>query len=198
MTKSIDSQYKAEQDPEDRGLSLLDIIRILGGFLLLNALASWYFTATTTWGYRGKWLNYRYVRLRLQQGDLNFTLEELAAYDGHDPSKPIYVAVNGSVYDVSSASRIYGQGGSYNRLAGKDAARVYVTGCFGIAEQYTHDLRGLDPDEAHRDIKKWQRFYESNSNYWLAGHVTHPPLKNDPPEPCQHVKYPGTGGSKTR
>jgi len=78
----------------------------------------------------------------------------LAQYDGSDPNKPIYLAIeylyfakclinSGDVYDVSANRRIYGPGGGYGFFAGRDAARAFVTGCF--KEDLTHDIRGLDP-----------------------------------------------------
>jgi predicted heme/steroid binding protein len=70
------------------------------------------------------------------------TPEELTVFDGKDESKPIYLAINGTIYDVSAGRRIYGPGGSYQYFAGCDASRAYVTGCF--AEDRTPDMRGVD------------------------------------------------------
>jgi predicted heme/steroid binding protein len=77
-----------------------------------------------------------------QQGGVHLTDEELRAYDGTDPSKPIYLALNGTIYDVSSNPKTYGPGGSYHFFAGRDAARAYLTGCF--QEDQTPDLRGVE------------------------------------------------------
>ena len=48
---------------------------------------------------------------------------------------------------------------SISRINGKDAARVYVTGCFNKKDEYTYDLRGLDETEAENDIQSWQQFF---------------------------------------
>lgn len=40
------------------------------------------------------------------------TLEELASHDGSDPSKPLYLAVKGTVFDVSKGSQFYGPDGA--------------------------------------------------------------------------------------
>ncbi|WFD32382.1 hypothetical protein MSPP1_003427 [Malassezia sp. CBS 17886] len=53
-----------------------------------------------------------------------FTAEELAAFDGTDASKPVYVAVKGIVFDVTPKRDMYGPGCGYNVFAGKDASRA--------------------------------------------------------------------------
>jgi len=50
--------------------------------------------------------------------DTMFSLEELNMYDGSDSSRGIYLAVLGSVYDVSAGRRHYGPGGSYAFFSG--------------------------------------------------------------------------------
>ena len=70
------------------------------------------------------------------------TPAELALYNGTDNSLPIYLAINGSVYDVSASPDYYGPGGSYHFFAGQDGTRAFVTGCFD--EDVTPDLRGVE------------------------------------------------------
>jgi predicted heme/steroid binding protein len=128
------------------------------------------------------------------------TLEELAAFDGTDPSKPIYLAINGTIYDVTAGQRIYGPGGSYRFFAGCDASRAYVTGCF--AEDRTADMRGVeemylpldDPsidrhftadelrkmrvqerkeakEKVHEALKHWVDFFAKSPKYPEVGRV---------------------------
>lgn len=85
----------------------------------------------------------------LQPPPIYMTLEELAAYDGTDPEKPLYLAINGTIYDVSKGRRIYGPGGSYHYFAGCDASRGFVTGCF--ADDRTADLRNVEQMYLPRD-----------------------------------------------
>jgi predicted heme/steroid binding protein len=73
---------------------------------------------------------------------LVFTPEELSQYDGTDPSKPIYIALKGRVYDVSAGPGYYGKEGSYSYFSGKDASRAYITGCWDT--DLIPDLRGLN------------------------------------------------------
>ena len=77
-----------------------------------------------------------------QKGQIELSDAELLQYDGSDPSKPIYLALNGTIYDVSASPQTYGPGGSYHFFAGHDAARAFLTGCF--AEDAVPDLRGVE------------------------------------------------------
>lgn len=58
----------------------------------------------------------------VQMGDI--TLEELKAYDGSDPNKPLLMAIKGQVYDVSMGRLFYGPGGPYAFFAGKETSRA--------------------------------------------------------------------------
>jgi predicted heme/steroid binding protein len=78
----------------------------------------------------------------LQKGPVNLTPTQLSLYNGTDPSLPIYLAINGTIFDVSANRGIYGPGGGYNFFAGRDATRAFVTGCF--REDLTPDLDGVE------------------------------------------------------
>ena len=41
-----------------------------------------------------------------QSGPIVLTDAELTAYDGSDPSKPIYLALDGQIYDVSAGRHL--------------------------------------------------------------------------------------------
>ncbi|OAL44324.1 cytochrome b5 [Pyrenochaeta sp. DS3sAY3a] len=125
------------------GLSVLDILRIFGGLVLLSSGLS-YLTSSgesMTWGYNPWWTRAREWKTIFHR-DIHLTDEQLLAYDGSDPSKPIYLALNGTIYDVSSSPATYGPGGSYHFFAGHDAARAFLTGCF--ADDSVPDLRGVE------------------------------------------------------
>lgn len=127
---------------------------------MLNCLLSYFITNDSVlWGYR-PWfvrpgLVMRYIvslphlplrtlliDLPPQKGPVSLTDAQLLAYDGTDESKPIYLALNGTIYDVTAGRRLYGPGGGYHVFAGKDAARGFITGCF--AEDSTPDMRGAE------------------------------------------------------
>ncbi|KAK8189862.1 uncharacterized protein BKA78DRAFT_296152 [Phyllosticta capitalensis] len=77
-----------------------------------------------------------------QSGPVLLTDEQLKGYDGSDASKPIYLALNGTIYDVSAGRHFYGPGGGYSFFAGRDAVRAFVTGCFDT--DLSPDLRGVE------------------------------------------------------
>jgi membrane-associated progesterone receptor component len=94
-----------------------------------------------------------------------FTPPSLAPFDGND-GKPIYFAVNGRVFDVSSGRNFYGPGGPYQNFAGRDASRGLASGSFD-SSMLTKDLQGPldkldDLDGDQRDaLRGWEeRFLE--------------------------------------
>jgi predicted heme/steroid binding protein len=71
------------------------------------------------------------------------TEAELRAYDGTDADKPIYLAINGTIYDVSISPSFYGPGGHYHHFVGRDATRAWLTECWDEPDQLTWRLDGL-------------------------------------------------------
>ena len=121
-------------------------------------------------------------------------------YDGSNPDLPIYLAINGTIYDVSLGRKHYGPGGSYHFFAGADASRAFVTNCF--KEDITSDMRGVedmfipldDPEvdklytkgqlkalkeqerrkakeQVHAALKHWVDFFEGSGKYTKIGRV---------------------------
>ncbi|ODV95546.1 hypothetical protein PACTADRAFT_3242 [Pachysolen tannophilus NRRL Y-2460] len=181
---------RTRNDPVSVSFTLLDIARMVMGILLLNAFLSFWFTSSTVWGYDGKLLNPQYLKFKTFGSYLNLSVEELSLFNGSDPKLPIYIAIGGRIYDVSSSSKIYGVGNSYNKFSGKDASRVFHTGCLYKEDEYTYDLRGLDEEKAWKDIHQWQNYYDNHKKYWYVGTVQHKTLRGDPPSPCINtMKY---------
>jgi hypothetical protein len=60
-----------------------------------------------------KW--WRFASLNPNKSTLKtFTPHQLSRFDGKREDRPLYIAVAGEVYDVSSNRRIYGPGGAYS------------------------------------------------------------------------------------
>ncbi|KAH6983091.1 hypothetical protein BKA56DRAFT_582995 [Ilyonectria sp. MPI-CAGE-AT-0026] len=126
----------------------LDILRVLTFLLLASCGLSYVISGGDSWwwGLKHKptYMTVDYWKEILKGPDppINLTLDQLATFDGTDPEKPLYIGLNGTIYDVSNGRRIYGPGGSYHGFAGVDAARAFVTGCF--ADDRNADLRGIE------------------------------------------------------
>ena len=134
-------------------LTVLDVLRIALGLLLLNCSLSYFITGDNIlWGYR-PWFTRPRALSSYLQGPVNFTPDQLSLYNGTDPSLPLYLALNGTIYDVTAGRRIYGPGGSYHVFAGKDAARGFITGCF--AEDAYADLRGVEWTYVPTDVLRF-------------------------------------------
>ncbi|KAJ3041679.1 hypothetical protein HK097_002205 [Rhizophlyctis rosea] len=92
-----------------------------------------------------------------------FTPKELAHYDGKE-DKPIFIGVNGRVYDVSRGRGFYGPGSMYGNFAGRDASRGLAKNSFD--EDMLTDpsgeidkLQDLDQEE-WQSLRDWAGFFE--------------------------------------
>jgi predicted heme/steroid binding protein len=157
---------------------------------------------------------------------VNLTPSQLSTYDGSNPDLPIYLAINGTIFDVSAGRHTYGPGGSYSVFAGRDATRAFVTGCF--LEDTTDDMRGaeliyvpVDDDEeaissaerkkraererrearkkVRQEVQKWEDFYTNSKKYFEVGKLVRP-TKHDgpPPELCESAMKSRPKRSRTK
>lgn len=85
---------------------------------------------------------------------------------------PVYLAVRGRVFDVSSGRNFYGPGGPYENFAGRDASRGLACGSFDES-MLTKDLNGpldtlsdLGPDEME-SLQGWEERF--SSKYLVVG-----------------------------
>ncbi len=67
--------------------------------------------------------------LLAEPAPVNMTRAQLAQFTGADGG-PIYLAVRGRIYDVSSGRAHYGLGQGYAGFSGRDASRSFVDLCF--------------------------------------------------------------------
>jgi membrane-associated progesterone receptor component len=100
-----------------------------------------------------------------------FTPRTLLPFNG-EKDAPVYLAVRGRVFDVSSGRNFYGPGGPYENFAGRDATRGLACQSFD-EEMLTKDLdgplddlHGLD-DEQIENMKGWEERFESK--YLVVG-----------------------------
>jgi membrane-associated progesterone receptor component len=102
-----------------------------------------------------------------------FTPPTLLPFNGTN-NKPIYFAVRGKVFDVSSGRNFYGPGGPYENFAGRDASRGLACGSFD-EEMLTKDLEGpldklegLGPEEMEA-LRGWEERFEEK--YLVVGEL---------------------------
>ena len=66
-----------------------------------------------------------------------FTEAQLHDYDGTDPALPIYIGLDGYVYDITLGKEYYAPGGRYHDLAGRDSSKALrFMGADIIKEKY--------------------------------------------------------------
>jgi len=111
------------------------------------------------------------------RGDLDppkhdpLTLAALAAFDGSDASKPIYVSIKGDVFDVTRKRDVYGPGGSYNIFAGRDGSRGLGLSSLKL-EDAVPDYSALAENE-RKVLDDWHAFFTKRYN--VVGRVSDMP-----------------------
>lgn len=100
-----------------------------------------------------------------------FTLDQLKEFDGSDNSKPIYVSIKGTVFDVTRKSDVYGPGKSYNIFAGKDGSKGLGMSSLKL-EDAVPDYSDL-PENEKNVLHDWFLFFQKRYN--IVGRVTDMP-----------------------
>lgn len=92
---------------------------------------------------------------------MELTSQQLQEFNGSNPSKPIYVSVKSTIYDVSAGANFYGPGGPYALFAGREAARALAK-----MSKNDEDVNGEISDLSEKEIgvledwvKKFQAKY---------------------------------------
>ncbi|XP_010548573.1 PREDICTED: probable steroid-binding protein 3 [Tarenaya hassleriana] len=98
---------------------------------------------------------------------MEFTAEQLSHYNGTDESEPIYVAIRGRVFDVTTGNSFYGPGGAYALFAGKDASRALAK-MSKNEEDVTPSVDGLS-DKEIETLNDWEKKFEAK--YPVVGRV---------------------------
>ncbi|XP_017113455.1 neuferricin homolog [Drosophila elegans] len=94
-----------------------------------------------------------------------FTPAELAQFNGEQEGRPLYLALLGSVFDVSRGIKHYGSGCSYNFFVGRDASVSFISGDFDSYDPETaDDVLTLKPEDL-LGLVGWRDFYEKDYIY---------------------------------
>lgn len=105
-----------------------------------------------------------------------FTDEELRRYDGSEEGQPIYMAIKGVVFDVTSGKGFYGKGASYNALVGKDSTRAVAKMSLD-PKDLTHDTTGLTKQQLESLERVFTGTYKSK--YPIVGYTSRRLLNED-------------------
>ncbi|XP_060115522.1 neudesin [Heteronotia binoei] len=105
-----------------------------------------------------------------------FTDTELARYNGQEEGQPIYIAIKGVVFDVTSGKEFYGKGASYNALVGKDSTQGIAKMSLDPAD-LTHDTTGLTAEELQSLDETFNNVYKAK--YPIVGYTAQRILNED-------------------
>jgi membrane-associated progesterone receptor component len=103
----------------------------------------------------------------------DFTIQQLREFDGNN-EKPIYVALRGEVYDVSSAHELYGPGQGYHLFAGRDSSRAMAKLSFEETDLANPDISKLNPFEKDA-LDDWVQKFKYYKQYPVVGRISYPP-----------------------
>lgn len=98
---------------------------------------------------------------------MELTAQQLKGFDGSDPSKPVYVAIRGTVYDVTSGKGFYGPGGPYAVFAGREASRALAK-MSKNEEDVCGNLDGLS-DKEMGVLEDWEKKFQAK--YSVVGRL---------------------------
>ncbi|KAI8898482.1 cytochrome b5-like heme/steroid binding domain-containing protein [Globomyces pollinis-pini] len=97
----------------------------------------------------------------------SFTHEELLKYNGEDANQPVYVAIKGTVFDVSQSRETYTPPKGYSVFAGKEANKALGKSSLKV-EDCVPDYSDLTPAEM-KTLDDWVAFY--TKKYPVVGEV---------------------------
>ncbi|KAA8516298.1 hypothetical protein F0562_016591 [Nyssa sinensis] len=150
--------------PEYTGLSPAAFFTIAALMVVVYKVVCGMFVAAEDYVAVKKANNYT-LREPVQLGDV--TEDELRAYDGSDPNKPLLMAIKGQIYDVSRSRMFYGPGGPYALFAGRDASRALALMSFD-PQDLTGNIDGLSDSELEV-LQDWE--YKFMEKYVKVGQL---------------------------
>ena len=109
--------------------------------------------------------NFQNKKKQLVQPKL-LTLAQLRNHDGSDPSVPMYLSIQGTVFDVSAGKAFYGPEGVYP-FAGRECARAFALVSTDVAD-CVGDVSGLGALEMD-NLRDWRAKFEYK--YPVVGRV---------------------------
>lgn len=188
--------YRESDEEVSSKITVLDVIRLISGLVIINAVLSYFFTSSTMWGYDGKYVDTHYLQYAVRGSPIKvYTLESLAAE--YPKSGRLLVSIDRKVFDVTANYETYDPNSitsRYGVFVGRDCTRMFVNGCLKNMQQCTWDLRniGYDTETTNKRVQHWVTFFSSNPRYWQVGILDVGDVDDyELPEICtKGVKYP--------
>eukprot|EP00294_Goniomonas_avonlea_P017054 CAMPEP_0114539312 /NCGR_PEP_ID=MMETSP0114-20121206/171_1 /TAXON_ID=31324 /ORGANISM="Goniomonas sp, Strain m" /LENGTH=140 /DNA_ID=CAMNT_0001723407 /DNA_START=48 /DNA_END=467 /DNA_ORIENTATION=- len=116
------------------------------------AVAMWFVKSTNSSGQGVKQKSATVKKSTAVPEKRDYSLEELAQYTGED-GKPILMAIQGVIYDITASAHIYGPSGAYAMFAGKECSRALAKMSYGD-DDLNDNLEGLDQGALLR-LEEW-------------------------------------------
>ncbi|KAJ1510708.1 hypothetical protein HMI56_006209 [Coelomomyces lativittatus] len=95
------------------------------------------------------------------------SLEELSKYDNSNTNLPVYLAIKGTIFDVTSNREAYPYNSGYGIFAGKDASRALAKSSLK-EEDCVPEWTDLTPEQI-KVLDDWHNFYKKK--YPIVGQV---------------------------
>jgi len=94
---------------------VVDFLRIVAGTILFSCMMSYFIIGDSlVWGQDKVFRKYYKGLKRNWTTPVYLNETTLSLYNGTDPELPIYLSINGTIYDVTEGRSKYGPGGSYS------------------------------------------------------------------------------------
>ncbi|KAJ5925867.1 hypothetical protein N7454_007377 [Penicillium verhagenii] len=168
---------RSKHTEEDRGISVLDIVRVLATVVLATFGISYYITNGESMLFGSRpWFTRWPVVKQFINGPVSLTPAQLSLYDGSDESRPIYLAVNGSIFDVSANPGCFKDdltpdlsGVEEMFLPVEDVEHETLTS----AEKKVRREREMRHAKAEiaKTVARWEGFFGNSKKYFRAGKV---------------------------
>ena len=88
----------------------------------------------------------------------DYTAAELRTFDGSDRSRPVLLAIEGRIFDVTPGRSFYGKGGPYEMFAGRECAVALSKLSFDEADVHG-DTSQIDGEEREK-LNDWVETFE--------------------------------------
>ncbi|KAF3926805.1 Neudesin [Dactylellina cionopaga] len=205
------SKAKLIKEEDQASFGVLDLLRIIAGVAVFSCMLSYFIIGDSyVWGQDKLVRKYWNGVKKTWTKPIYLDEATLSLYNGTDETLPIYLSINGTIYDVTEGKNKYGPGGGYSffgmiatlfifvgvgdevnrwflsELAGRDASRAYITGDF--KNDLTWDVSDIDEERVQRALGHWVKFFASHDIYTFVGYLVRDPNKAKKPEPKEEPK----------